>query len=77
MQRDTIETQQRRAAASNEEWRKIDKKLWLKVAAGWSFFVAVCQTVISLSPAAAAYFRAPPPLLCVGQLPDQGNVGGL
>jgi hypothetical protein len=41
----------------------MDKKLWLKVAAGWSFFMAVCQTVISLSPAAAAYFKAPPPLL--------------
>jgi hypothetical protein len=41
----------------------MDKKLWLKVAAGWSFFMAVCQTVISLSPAAAAYFQAPPPLL--------------
>lgn len=41
----------------------MDKKSWLKVAAGWSFFMAVCQTVISLSPAAAAYFQAPPPLL--------------
>lgn len=41
----------------------MDKKLWLKVAAGWSFFMAACQTVISLSPAAAAYFKAPPPLL--------------
>lgn len=41
----------------------MDKKLWLKVAAGWSFFMAVCQTVISLSPAAAAYFKAPPALL--------------
>jgi hypothetical protein len=42
---------------------KMDKKLWLKVAAGWSFFMAICQTVISLSPSAAAYFQAPPPLL--------------
>ena len=25
--------------------------------------MAICQTVISLSPAAAAYFQAPPPLL--------------
>jgi len=25
--------------------------------------MAVCQTIISLSPAAAAYFQAPPPLL--------------
>ncbi len=41
----------------------MDKKLWLIVAAGLSFFMAVCQTVISLSPAAAAYFQAPPPLL--------------
>ena len=41
----------------------MDKKLWLKTAAGLSFFMAVCQTVISLSPAAAAYFQAPPPLL--------------
>jgi hypothetical protein len=42
---------------------KMDKKLWLKVAAGLSFFMAICQTVISLSPSAAAYFQAPPPLL--------------
>lgn len=41
----------------------MDKKTWLKVAAGWSFFMAVCQTLISISPAAAAYFKAPPPLL--------------
>jgi len=41
----------------------MDKRLWLKVAAGLSFFMALCQTVISLSPAAAAYFQAPPPLL--------------
>src|SRR5512138_3048908 len=41
----------------------MDKRLWLKVAAGWSFFMAICQTVISLWPAAAAYFKAPPPLL--------------
>lgn len=37
--------------------------VWLKIAAGWSFFMAACQTVISLWPAAAAYFMAPPPLL--------------
>jgi hypothetical protein len=43
--------------------KKMDKKLWLKVAAGLSFFMAICQTVISLSPAAAAYFQAPPSLL--------------
>jgi len=41
----------------------MDKRLWLKTAAGLSFFMAVCQTIISLSPAAAAYFEAPPPLL--------------
>jgi hypothetical protein len=41
----------------------MNKKLWLKAAAGLSFFMAVCQTVISLSPAVAAYFQAPPPLL--------------
>ncbi len=40
----------------------MDKKLWLKVAAGWSFFMAICQTVISIWPA-AAYFGAPPALL--------------
>jgi hypothetical protein len=41
----------------------MDKKVWLKVAAGLSFFMAICQAVISLSPAAAAYFEAPPELL--------------
>jgi hypothetical protein len=41
----------------------LDKTLWLKFAAGLSFFMAICQTVITLSPAAAAYFQAPPPLL--------------
>ena len=41
----------------------MDRKVWLKIAAAFSFFMAVCQTVISLSPAAAAYFMAPPPLL--------------
>ena len=41
----------------------MDKRLWLRTAAGLSFFMAVCQTIISLSPAAAAYFEAPPPLL--------------
>ena len=46
---------------SNET--NMDKRLWLKTAAGLSFFMAVCQTIISLSPAAAAYFEAPPPLL--------------
>jgi hypothetical protein len=41
----------------------MDKKVWLKVAAGLSFFMAICQAIISLSPAAAAYFEAPPELL--------------
>ena len=41
----------------------MNKKLWLKIAAGWSFFMAICQAVISISPAAAAYFQVPPPLL--------------
>ena len=41
----------------------MEKRLWLKIAAGLSFFMAFCQTVISISPAAAAYFQAPPPLL--------------
>ena len=41
----------------------MNKKLWLKIAAGWSFFMALCQAVISVSPTAAAYFQAPPPLL--------------
>ena len=41
----------------------MDKRLWLKIAAGFSFFMAIVQIVVSLSPAAAAYFQAPPPLL--------------
>jgi hypothetical protein len=41
----------------------MERKLWLKVAAGLSFSMAACQTVISLWPAAAAYFQAPPGLL--------------
>ena len=41
----------------------MDGKLWLKIAAGLSFFMAICQTVISVWPAAAAYFQAPPSLL--------------
>ncbi len=43
--------------------KSMDKKLWLKGAAGLSFFMAICQTVISISPAAAAYFQAPQGLL--------------
>ncbi|HTX88681.1 MAG TPA: hypothetical protein VMC08_06820 [Bacteroidales bacterium] len=41
----------------------MNKKLWLQIAAGLAFFMAGCQIVISLSPAAAAYFQAPPSLL--------------
>ncbi|MCX6285871.1 MAG: hypothetical protein NTY96_01990 [Bacteroidetes bacterium] len=41
----------------------MNKKLWLYYAAGFSFFMAVCQMIISLSPAAAAYFQGPPQLL--------------
>jgi len=43
--------------------KNMNKKLWLKTAAGLSFFMAICQTIISISPAAAAYFQAPPSLL--------------
>ncbi len=41
----------------------VDRRRWLKVAAGLSFAMAVCQAVISVSPAAAEYFGAPPGLL--------------
>jgi hypothetical protein len=41
----------------------VDRRTWLKVAAGLSFFMAACQVVISVWPAAAAYFQAPPGLL--------------
>jgi hypothetical protein len=41
----------------------MDRRLWLKVAAGLSFSMAACQAVISIWPAAAAYFQAPPALL--------------
>jgi hypothetical protein len=41
----------------------MDRSLWLKVAAVLSFSMAVCQVVISVWPAAAAYFQAPPALL--------------
>ena len=52
-----------RPNTENSKEKHMDKKSWLKIAAGLSFFMAICQTVISLSPAAAAYFGAPPPLL--------------
>jgi hypothetical protein len=41
----------------------MNRKLWLLVAAGFSFFMAICQALVSIFPAAAAYFRAPPALL--------------
>ena len=41
----------------------VEKRLWLKMAAGLSFFMAACQLVISVWPAAAEYFQAPPALL--------------
>jgi hypothetical protein len=41
----------------------VDRRPWLKVAAGLSFAMAACQAVISVWPAAAAYFQAPPNLL--------------
>ena len=41
----------------------MDRNLWLKAAAALSFFMAACQLAISVSPAAAAYFQAPPSLL--------------
>ena len=41
----------------------MDKRSWLTIAAALSFFMAAVQTFLSLSVPAAAYFRAPPPLL--------------
>lgn len=41
----------------------MDRTVWLKVAAGISFFMAACQALIALWPAAAEYFQAPPSLL--------------
>ena len=41
----------------------MDRRVWLKVAAGLSFSMAACQAVISVWPAAAEYFQAPPKLL--------------
>jgi hypothetical protein len=41
----------------------VSKRLWLMTAAGLSFFMAAFQAVISVWPAAAAYFQAPPSLL--------------
>ena len=41
----------------------MDKKGWLTVAAGLSFCMAAFQLVVSIFPAAAAYFEAPAQLL--------------
>jgi len=41
----------------------MDRTLWLKVAAGLSFAMAAVQLIISVWPAAAATFQAPPSLL--------------
>jgi hypothetical protein len=41
----------------------MDRRLWLKIAAGLSFAMAAGQVIISVWPAAAAYFQAPPGLL--------------
>ena len=41
----------------------MDGRRWLRVGAAVSFFMALCQAVISTSPALAAYFGAPPGLL--------------
>ncbi len=41
----------------------MDKRSWLIIAAVICFLMAVGQTIISISPAAAAYFQAPPSLL--------------
>jgi len=38
----------------------MNKKMWLKAAAGLSFFMAICQSIISISPAAIANFQNPP-----------------
>ncbi len=41
----------------------MDKRTWLKIAAGFAFFMALVQFAVSVSTDAAAYFMAPPPLL--------------
>jgi hypothetical protein len=41
----------------------MNRKRLLYYAAGFSFFLALGQMIISLSPAAATYFQAPPQLL--------------
>ena len=41
----------------------MDRTLWLKVAAALSFAMAAGQALISVWPAAAEYFQAPPSLL--------------
>ena len=41
----------------------MDRKSWLKFAAGLSFVMAACQALIAVWPAAAEYVQAPPKLL--------------
>lgn len=41
----------------------MDGRRWLTLGAGMSFFMAAVQLLLSLSPAAAGYFGAPPGLL--------------
>jgi hypothetical protein len=41
----------------------MNKRNWLIIAAGISFTMSIFQTIISVSPATAAYFQAPPSLL--------------
>ena len=41
----------------------MDRRRWLTIAAALSFSMAACQAIISVWPAAAEYFQAPPSLL--------------
>jgi hypothetical protein len=43
--------------------KNMNKRNWLIIAAGISFTMSIFQTIISISPITAAYFRAPPSLL--------------
>lgn len=40
----------------------MDRTVWLKIAAGWSFFLAISQAIMTFFPAVAAYFMDPLPL---------------
>jgi hypothetical protein len=53
----------RQADGPDSKAEGVDGRSWLIAGAGLSFFMAACQTVLSPSPAAAAYFGAPPGLL--------------